>query len=238
MTGRFPALAGVDLAVDQGEVVVLEGPNGAGKTSVLRVCAGLLALSGGTATVLGCELPAGRAALRRRVGVLGHGSALYDDLTVGENMRFGVRAAGGDPGAVGAALERLDLVGRIPRTAVGRLSAGQRRRVALALLVARRPELWLLDEPHAGLDREARAVLDALVAEAAAAGATVVLASHEPEQPLPLADRAVSMAGGRVVGARALRAVSPRPGAAAVAGPVEPRPGVPGRVVPGGAHVA
>src|SRR5579863_2857082 len=113
VTGRFPALAGVDLAVDQGEVVVLEGPNGAGKTSVLRVCAGLLPLTGGGATVLGCPLPGERAALRRRVGLLGHHSALYDDLTVDENVRFAVRAGGGDTSEVGAALERFEVT---PRT--------------------------------------------------------------------------------------------------------------------------
>jgi len=232
MTGRFPALAGVDLVVDQGQVVVLEGPNGAGKTSLLRLCAGLLVPSAGAVTVLGCELPAERAALRRRVGVLGHAAALYDDLTVTENMRFGVRAAGGDPGTVDGALERLELVGRIARTTVGRLSAGQRRRVALALLVARWPELWLLDEPHAGLDRGARAILDGLVSEAAAAGVTVVMASHEPEQSLPLADRLVSMAGGRVVGTRLLARGQPR---VAGGGPVA---GGSPSVVAGGAHVA
>src|ERR1700690_2407917 len=145
VTGRFPALAGVDLAVAQGEVVVLEGPNGAGKTSVLRVCAGLLPLTGGEGTVLGCDLRRDAASLRRRVGMLGHAAALYDDLTVVENLRFAVRAAGGTGSTVDAVLERLDLGGRVRRTPVGRLSAGQRRRVALAVLVARRPELWLPD---------------------------------------------------------------------------------------------
>src|SRR5580704_15873252 len=168
VTGRFPALAGVDLAVAQGEVVVLEGPNGAGKTSVLRVCAGLLPLTGGEGRVLGCDLRREAPALRRRVGMLGHAAALYDDLTVVENVRFRVRAAGGDTAGVDVALDRLELGGRVRRTAVGRLSAGQRRRVALAVLVARRPELWLLDEPHAGLDTEARAVLGEIVGEAVA----------------------------------------------------------------------
>ena len=72
LTGRFPALAGVDLVVAQGEVVVLEGPNGAGKTSVLRACAGLLPVTGGEAWVLGCDLRRDRAAVRRAVGLLGH----------------------------------------------------------------------------------------------------------------------------------------------------------------------
>jgi len=227
VTGRFPALAGVDLAVAQGEVVVLEGPNGAGKTSVLRVCAGLLPLSGGEGTVLGCDLRLHAPAVRRRVGMLGHAAALYDDLTVFENVRFAVRAAGGDMAHVDSVLDRLELGGRLRRTPVGRLSAGQRRRVALALLVTRRPELWLLDEPHAGLDTGARAVLGEIVAEAVSGGATVLLASHEPEESWPLADRVVSLVGGRVVGERALRAPECRPPAPEQL-----------RAVPGGVHVA
>jgi heme ABC exporter ATP-binding subunit CcmA len=227
VTGRFPALAGVDLAVAQGEVVVLEGPNGAGKTSVLRVCAGLLPLSGGDGVVLGCDLRREAPAVRRRVGMLGHAAALYDDLTVLENVRFGVRAAGAGLGNVDSVLERLELGGRLRRTPVGRLSAGQRRRVALAVLVARRPELWLLDEPHAGLDANARAMVGEIVAEAVAGGATVLLASHEPEESLPLADRVVSLVGGRVIGERDVHASGCRPPAAEQL-----------RAVPGGAHVA
>jgi len=215
VTGRFPALAGVDLAVAQGEVVVLEGPNGAGKTSLLRLCAGLLPLTGGEGTVLGCDLRRDAPALRRRVGMLGHAAALYDDLTVAENVRFSAKAAGASVSNLDAVLDRLELGGRVRRTPVGRLSAGQRRRVALALLVMRRPELWLLDEPHAGLDAGARAVLGELVSEVVGEGATVLLASHEPEASLPLADRVVSLVGGRVVGVRDVGAgVARRSGAA------------------------
>jgi heme ABC exporter ATP-binding subunit CcmA len=226
VTGRFPALAGVDLAVAQGEVVVLEGPNGAGKTSVLRLCAGLLPLAGGEGTVLGCDLRTDGPALRKRVGMLGHGAALYDDLTVVENVRFSVRAARGDPATIDAGLDRLGLGGRVRRTPVGRLSAGQRRRVALAQLVARRPDLWLLDEPHAGLDADARTILSEVIADAVAGGATVLLASHEPRESWPLADRVVSLVGGRVVDVRELRF------------PGRPPATDPLRAVPGGVHVA
>ena len=202
LTGRFPALAGVDLDVDSGEVVVLEGPNGAGKTSVLRACAGLLPLTGGEITVLGHDLRRGCGAVRRSVGLLGHAPALYDDLNVVENVRFAVRAAGGETSQVDGALERLGLTGRLRRTAAGKLSAGQRRRVALAAVVARAPRLWLLDEPHAALDADARHLLEGLVAEAAADGATVLMASHEPGETVRLSDRVVTMAGGRVAAVR------------------------------------
>jgi heme ABC exporter ATP-binding subunit CcmA len=199
MTGRFPALAGVDLRVDEGEAVLLTGPNGAGKTSLLRVCAGLLRVTSGSASVLGHDLVDDPGAARRDVALLGHAAAIYDDLTVAENVRFAVRAAGGDVARVSGALERLGLVGRLARSQAGRLSAGQRKRVALAVLVARNPRIWLLDEPHGALDAAARAELDSIVSEAVSAGATVLAASHEIDVSMALADRMVCLAGGRVV---------------------------------------
>jgi heme ABC exporter ATP-binding subunit CcmA len=214
LAGRFPALSGVDLTVAPGEVVVVLGPNGAGKTSLLRTCAGLMAVTSGEAVVLGCDLVEDRTAVRSRVGLLGHAAPLYDELTAAENLRFATRAAGLPAASGEGALDRLGLTGRLRRTPVGRLSAGQRRRVALASLVARAPELWLLDEPHAGLDAGARGVVAELVAEAAAGGAAVLLSSHEPDLAVPLADRVVDMAGGLVADARRggrhpLKAVEP-----------------------------
>ena len=198
--GRFPALAGVDLEVAAGEVVLVHGPNGAGKTTLLRACAGLVAIASGEAEVLGHDLDRDRRAVRRRVGLLGHASFLYDELTVEENLRFAARAAGRLPRSAEAAMARLGLDGRLRHLAVGRLSTGQRRRAAVAALVAREPELWLLDEPHAGLDTGGREVLDTMVGEAAASGATVILASHELDRAASLASRRVLMAGGRVTG--------------------------------------
>jgi heme ABC exporter ATP-binding subunit CcmA len=198
LVGRFPALSGVDLTVVPGEVVVAVGPNGAGKTSLLRACAGLLAVTSGDAEVLGCDLRKGRTDVRVRVGLLGHDAALYDELNAVEHVRFAVRGARQSTEAVEPALERLGLVGRLRTTPVGRLSAGQRRRVALASLVARSPELWLLDEPHAGLDATARDLLAELVEEQASRGAAVLMSSHEPELAVPMADRVVSLVGGRI----------------------------------------
>jgi heme ABC exporter ATP-binding subunit CcmA len=198
LAGRFPALAGVDLCLHAGEVVVVVGANGAGKTSLLRACAGLLPVTSGEATVLGVDLVTDHTTVRRHVGLLGHAAPLYDELSAAENVRFAVKALGLPVADADAALERLGLVGRLRTTPAGRLSAGQRRRVALAALLARRPALWLLDEPHAGLDASSRALLGHLVGEAAADGAAVLLSSHEPQLSVPLADRVVTMAGGRV----------------------------------------
>jgi len=212
LLGRFPALAGVDLDVDAGEAVLVRGPNGAGKTSLLRALAGLLPVVDGRAEVLGTDLRRDRRSLRPRVGLLSHAAGTYDDLTVGENLRFWARAAGRPRRDVHDVAASLGLLGRLHDTPVGRLSAGQRRRLSIALVAVRRPEMWLLDEPHAGLDAAARDVLDGLVGAAVAAGATVVLASHDLDRAAPLAARQVVLAGGRVVeGGVPGAGVEPRP---------------------------
>ena len=201
LTGRFPALAGVDLDVEAGEAVLLQGPNGAGKTTLLRLCAGLMPLERGTGEVLGHDLRrlGERRALRRRVGLVGHASFLYDDLTAWENTRFWAAAAQVPERDVGPALARVGIEGRLTQLAVGAMSAGQKRRVSLAAVIARRPELWLLDEPHAGLDSDGRDIVDELVREATRAGATVIISSHELERARAIAPRMITIAGGAVL---------------------------------------
>jgi heme ABC exporter ATP-binding subunit CcmA len=198
LLGRFPALAGADLEVGESEIVLVQGPNGAGKSTLLRVCAGLLRIESGRAEVLGHDLVTDRAAVRRSVGLLGHDTALYDDLTVEENLRFWARASRIDDEAVPAALDRLGVADRLRDVAVRNLSAGQRRRTALAAVVVRRPRLWLLDEPHSGLDQGGRDLIDQVILDAASAGATVMLASHELDRTLDLATRHLTVAGGTI----------------------------------------
>jgi heme ABC exporter ATP-binding subunit CcmA len=198
LLNRFPALAGVDLDVAAGEVLLLTGPNGAGKTTVLRALAGLVAFTAGDAVVLGHDLRRDRRRVRGEVGLLGHGAALYDDLTVAENVRFWARASAVTDVDIDGAMARAGVDGRVRDVVAARLSAGQRRRAALAILFAREPKLWLLDEPHAGLDAAGRDVLDAEIAAAAARGVTVVVASHELDRAGAIATRAVTVAGGQV----------------------------------------
>lgn len=195
---RFPALAGIDLRVARGEIVLLRGPNGAGKTTLLRACAGLLRVHRGRAEVLGVDVAATPRAVRRRVGLLSHDDGLYADLTATDNVRFWARAAGAVDADPDRALRACGIDDRVAAVAAARLSTGQRRRTALATLVARRPELWLLDEPHAGLDRSGRDLVDQLVVDAAVAGATVLFASHELDRAEALATRTVTIAGGVV----------------------------------------
>ncbi|HEX2576513.1 MAG TPA: ATP-binding cassette domain-containing protein, partial [Aquihabitans sp.] len=115
-----------------------------------------------------------------------------------DNVRFWARAGRSRAADADAAMARLGLDGRLADVAVARLSAGQRRRTSLAVLVARRPELWLLDEPHAALDQDARDLVDSLMRDAVAAGATVLFASHEADRARAVAHRTVTISGGTV----------------------------------------
>ena len=195
--GSFPALAGATLIVRRGEIVLLRGPNGAGKTTLLRLCAGLVPLERGQGRILGVDLVHDRELVRHRVGMIGHNNGLYSDLTVAENVRFWGRTVGASTAEVDAALHRMGLDGRLANLPISRLSAGQKRRTALAGLVARRAELWLLDEPHAGLDAAGRDELDQVLKLAAVAGATVMVASHELERASQLATRQVDVVAGQ-----------------------------------------
>lgn len=201
--GSFPALAGLSITVRPSEIVLLRGPNGAGKTTLLRLCAGLVPLARGQGRVAGCDLVTQRDAVRARVGLLGHTNGLYAELTVRENVQFWGSTVGATTDEVQASLERMGLAGRLATVTVGRLSAGQKRRTALACLVARRARLWLLDEPHAGLDAAGRDELDGILRSAVASGATVMVASHELERAGSLATRVVDVIGGQATDAGA-----------------------------------
>lgn len=202
LIGGFPALAGVDLTVHDGEIVVLRGPNGAGKSTLLRLCAGLASLNGGAGTILGHDLASRdhRRQIRRETGLLAHQTFLYDELTVEENIRFWAKANRADPSTIEPILDRLDLGGRLRTVKISDLSAGQRRRASVAVMVCRRPKIWLLDEPHAGLDQSGRDFIDDIVRHAVRFGATVIIASHDHERVSNLATRTVHLVGGLVTG--------------------------------------
>jgi heme ABC exporter ATP-binding subunit CcmA len=199
MANGFPLLSGVDLELAPSSLTVLVGANGAGKTSLLQLLAGLIALTSGEGTVLGFNLAVDdRRLLRRHVGWLGHEGSFYDDLTVAENLTFAARALARPLDDLTSILARVELEGRRDTIAKA-LSAGQRRRLGLAWLLIRRPQLWLLDEPYASLDDQGRTFFDALLAEVLERGATVVVSAHDPLRSEQLEPSTLLMVGGRVV---------------------------------------
>ncbi len=197
LLGRFPALAGADLDVEAGEIVLVAGPNGAGKTTLLRLLAGLLPPYSGAVEVLGVDLAEDRISARRRIALVGHETHCYDDLTARENIQFFARAAGRAADDVDRVLDTVALAEAADVVHRG-LSAGQRRRLALAVALVRSPDLLLLDEPHAGLDATGRDVLAGVIRDAPAAGRTVVMVSHELEIARPLATREIRVVGGLI----------------------------------------
>ncbi|MGZ4754915.1 MAG: heme ABC exporter ATP-binding protein CcmA [Acidimicrobiia bacterium] len=196
LLGRFPALAGVDLDVHAGEIVLLAGPTGAGKTTLLRLIAGLVPLYSGEAEVFDTDLTVDRRGARRNLALVGHETFCYDDLTVRENLRFVAQASGGSGEDAEPTIERLGL-GEVADLTHRKLSAGQRRRLALGGALVRNPQLLLLDEPHAGLDADGRDVLHEIVAAAPDEGRTVLMASHELDLARALATREVRVDSGR-----------------------------------------
>lgn len=177
---------------------MVTGANGAGKTSLLRLLGGLDSLTSGAGSVAGVDLVDGDLRLlRRRVGWLGHEGSFYADLSVRENLVFAARALERPIGDVDSALERVGLEHRV-HTMTKQLSAGQRRRLGLAWLLVRRPEIWLLDEPYASLDNAGREFFDRLLGEVLRGGATVVVSAHDPLRSSELSPRTLRMTGGRV----------------------------------------
>ncbi|MDR3512657.1 MAG: heme ABC exporter ATP-binding protein CcmA [Caulobacteraceae bacterium] len=178
------------LSLGAGEAVALVGRNGAGKTSLLRAVAGLIRPLAGDVAFLGPAgpLPAEDARCQG-LHLVGHHDGLKSSRTAFEELLFQVRWTGGSLASAEAACERLGL-NRLRGLEVRKLSAGQRRRVALARLIAAPRPLWLLDEPLAPLDAEQRALFGTLMDEHLAGGGLIVAAVHDP---LPVAARAVEI---------------------------------------------
>ncbi len=167
---------GLGFRLERGEAMLVTGPNGVGKTTLLRALAGFVRPDEGAIRVEGAGEDMGLPQLSHFVG---HRDGLKAALTVRENLALAPALLGGSGASVAEAAERLDLV-RLLDLPAGVLSAGQRRRTALArLLVVRRP-VWLLDEPTSALDTASQGAVAALMAEHVAAGGLVIAATHLP----------------------------------------------------------
>lgn len=182
--GERLLFAGLDLRVEAGEAVALTGRNGAGKTSLLRAIAGLLRPEAGQVRFE--DLDADEA-----LHLIGHSDGLKPGRTAWEELRFQALWTGGSEASARAAARGFDLE-RLLDLEIRRLSAGQRRRVALARLAASPRPLWLLDEPMAPLDAAHRIAFGAFMAEHLKDGGMIVAAVHDP---LPIPARTVEIGG-------------------------------------------
>jgi ABC-2 type transport system ATP-binding protein len=202
--GRATAAAGVTLALWSGEIWGFVGANGAGKTTTLRMLAGILKPDGGSGQVLGFDLQREAAAIRERIGYMSQRLSLYPELSVFENLRFRAAVYGlRNPRAVAeSAICEFGLVGWA-RSPAGSLSGGWARRLQLAASLLHSPRLLLLDEPTAGLDLAARQEVWRRVEGLAAAGAGVILCTHDLMEA-ELCSHAAFFEKGQVVAASAL----------------------------------
>ena len=198
--GRRKALSQVSFTCDAGEIVGLLGPNGAGKSTLLNILATLLSPSKGTITYGDRTAGDGGAAIRGRIGMLGHDLFLYPELTARENLTFFAQLYGlrDVPRVVGHALEQSGLAARADDFVSG-FSRGMRQRVALERALLHEPRLILLDEPFTGLDQASAAALVSRLRNRQQAGCLIVLATHDLDIADRLLTRAVFLIDGKPV---------------------------------------
>ena len=194
--GDFVAVQDVSFAVMKGEIFGLLGPNGAGKTSTLECLEGIRRADGGQLEILGLDPGRDARQLRHLIGVQLQTSALPDNMTVAEAMKFFSAYHNIKPRD--DLLERMGLTDK-RKTQYHQLSTGLKRRLALALAIAHRPQVLFLDEPTAGLDVESRSELHHLMRELRAEGAAIILATHDMAEAENLSDRVAILLQGKIV---------------------------------------
>jgi ABC-type multidrug transport system ATPase subunit len=175
--GAFPAVSGVDLTLERGDLLGFVGPNGAGKTTTIKMLLGLLTPAAGTIRAFGRSLAAERSAVLRRIGALVETPALYPQLTAGENLAIQRIAYDVDVRRIRDVLELAELAAARDRQ-VRTFSLGMRQRLGIAMALLHSPELLILDEPANGLDPQGIQDLRALLRRLAGAGTTLLVSSH------------------------------------------------------------
>ncbi len=196
--GRRWALVRLSLAIPPERAVLLTGANGAGKTTLLRVIATALRPTRGALSLFGLPAHENLEAVRPRIGLVTHRSHLYEELSAQENLTLVARLQGISAREIGAILERVGL-GPRAHSAVRTFSAGMQRRLCLARVLLRVPELVLLDEPFGQLDPEGQVLVEELVRELRARRTTLVIATHDVDRARPLCDLHLHLEQGRVL---------------------------------------
>lgn len=195
--GRTAALKTTTLSLSAGEVMALLGPNGSGKTTLLKIVAGAITPSLGAGSVFGHDLVTGRQHLRVTVGLLATDTYLYDDLTALENLKFAAVMAGRriSTSTLRQSLQGVDLHPHSEQR-VRTFSSGMKRRLSLARTLILDPRLLLLDEPYNSLDVDGIDLIDEAVRRISGHGGACILATHDTERALSLADRVAVLRAG------------------------------------------
>jgi ABC-2 type transport system ATP-binding protein len=204
--GGNVVLDGLSLRLPRGLVTGLLGPSGSGKTTLLRAIVGVQIVEGGSVLVLG--EPAGTPALRSRVAYATQAASVYDDLSVGENLRYFAAVLGAPPDDVDRVVDEVGLREQRDKV-VSRLSGGQRSRVSLGVALLGTPELIVLDEPTVGLDPVLRTELWDLFHRLAGGGATLLVSSHVMDEAARC-DELILMRDGAVLAHESLDALLER----------------------------
>ncbi len=195
--GSNRAVDGIDLEVQEGEVVAVLGPNGAGKTTTIEILEGFRNRDGGEVEVLGMDPAASAREIRDRIGIVLQESGIEDELTVTEAVTHQALPYE-RPRPIGEVVELVGLADKAGAR-IKTLSGGQRRRLDLALALVGDPSLLFLDEPTTGFDPAARRQSWSVIEGLAANGTTILLTTHYLEEAQELADRVVVITRGRVV---------------------------------------
>jgi heme exporter protein A len=194
-----PVLDHIDLSIAHGEYVVILGVNGAGKTTLLKILSTLTPATAGELQLFGLPVPRQAARARARLGMIGHQSMLYRDLTARENLELFARLYGVED-ARQRAEYLLEIVGMIDRAddAVKTFSRGMSQRVSIARALVHEPDLVLADEPFAGLDVPGIAAVERLLDQLHLGGKTIVMVNHDVPQSLRLAERVIVLGSGTI----------------------------------------
>lgn len=195
--GEIHAVDGIDLALAPGRIYGLLGPNGSGKTTLIRLLIGLADATSGEARILGTKMPS--RSMLANIGYMPQAEAIYPDLSVGENLGFFARLEGhADKAAIDRVLALVELSDRKGTPAL-ELSGGLRRRLSLACTLVHEPKVLFLDEPTVGVDPALRVQFWSHFRRLAAAGTTILVASHVMDEA-DRCDELIFVRSGKVIG--------------------------------------
>ena len=203
------ALRGIDLKIEAGEAVVIFGPNGAGKTTLLKILSTLMSPTSGSVRIEGLNIKEHPEEARAKIGVVGHTTYLYANLTAFENLDFYRRLYGIEPARILQVAEIVGMQSRL-QDRVSSLSRGMQQRFSIARALLHDPRIMLLDEPETGLDQEAIAFLWSAIRGPEGRRRTLVFTTHSLERGLEIADSVLILSRGKIVHQSAAAALKPQ----------------------------